>query len=68
MENPIINLFLTEIVFLTSQVLIKMTEDSIKIIKFSGKQEDYTYWAEKFLARASIKGYDEILEGTVEVA
>ena len=35
---------------------------SIKIIPFSGKKEDWDIWEEKFLARASRKGYRRITE------
>ena len=37
-------------------------ELSIKIIPFSRKKEDWDIWEEKFLARASRKGYRRIVE------
>ena len=39
-------------------------EKTIRILTFSGKKDDWNMWAEKFLAKASIKGFDEILDGT----
>ena len=43
-----------------------MTEDeekAIRIIQFNGKKEDWFMWADKFLAKATIRGYDKVLEG-----
>ena len=43
-----------------------MTEDGEKAIitlQFSGKKEDWLMWADKFLAKAIIGGYDKVLEG-----
>jgi transposase InsO family protein len=40
------------------------SEKSIKIIPFSGKQDDYYMWASKFQARAMFKGYLGLLTGT----
>ena len=43
-------------------------EKSIRILPFKGKDdEEYSMWSQKFLARASMKGYDGILEGSVKV-
>jgi len=42
-------------------------EKSLKVITFSGKQEDWKYWEIKFLARARRKGFREILEGTIPI-
>ena len=45
-----------------------MSEDcerAIRILQFSGKKEDWIMWTDKFLARATIRGYDEILMGTL---
>jgi hypothetical protein len=42
-----------------------MTEDNtkaIRIIPFSGKDEDWNRWSKTFLATATIKGYREILQ------
>ena len=37
-------------------------ERTIKVIAFSGKKEDFTdYWEDKFLARASRRGFQELL-------
>ena len=40
------------------------SEKTIRSLPFSGKQEDWRMWSRKFLARAELKGYQEILEGT----
>ena len=43
-----------------------MTEDgekAIRILQFNGKKEDWLMWADKFLAKATTRGYDEVLEG-----
>ena len=42
-----------------------MTEpgSSIKVIHFSGKKTDWAVWSEKFLARAKMRGYRDILPG-----
>lgn len=44
----------------------KMTDAvvSIKVIPFSGKAVDWPVWSEKFMARADVKGYLDILLGT----
>ena len=36
-------------------------ETSIKVVTFSGKKKDWPMWEEKFLARASHRGYKHIL-------
>ena len=37
-------------------------ERTITVIVFSGKKEDFTdYWEDKFLARASRRGFQELL-------
>ena len=41
------------------------TEKSIKILTFSGKKEDWTMWSDKFMAKASMKEYDGILDGSI---
>jgi len=38
-------------------------EKSLKVIAFSGKQDDWKFWEVKFLARARRKGFREILLG-----
>jgi hypothetical protein len=38
-----------------------------KVILFSGKKKDWTAWEEKFLAKANVKGYDDILLGKVMI-
>ena len=42
-------------------------EKTIRVQTFSGKTQDWNMWAEKFLAKASIRGYDAILDGTTTV-
>jgi len=42
-------------------------EKNLKVIVFSGKQEDWKFWEVKFLARARRKGFREILLGTVAI-
>ena len=42
-------------------------EKAIRILTFSGKKEDWMMWSDKFMAKAMMKGYDEILDGTVLV-
>ena len=56
----------------TGVKLIKMEDDqddfkSTKVIKFINRKEDWTEFALKFKAIADERGYDEILEGTVNV-
>jgi hypothetical protein len=42
----------------------KMSEESaVKLKPFSGKEEDWLFWAPMFLARADAKGYRGIAEG-----
>ena len=40
---------------------------SIKVIKFNNRKEDWTEFALKFKAIADERGYNEILDGTVNV-
>jgi len=35
-------------------------EKNLKVIAFSGKQDDWKFWEIKFLARARRKGFREI--------
>ncbi len=37
-------------------------EKSLRVIEFSGSQIDWEFWSAKFLARASSRGYCELLE------
>ena len=39
------------------------TEKAIRIIPFSGKEEDWRMWSRKFLARARLKEYKDVLTG-----
>ena len=39
----------------------KEGETRLTVVSFSGKQSDWTTWEEKFLARANMKGYKEVL-------
>ena len=43
------------------------SEKAIRILTFSGKKEDWMMWSDKFMAKAMMKGYDEVLDGTVIV-
>ena len=38
---------------------------AIRILTFSGKKEDWMMWSDKFMAKAMMKGSNEILDGTV---
>ena len=40
---------------------------SIALVPFSGKQEDWTFWSIKFLARSTICGYRGVLIGGIAV-
>jgi len=42
-------------------------EKNLKVVVFSGKQDDWKFWEVKFLARARRKGFKEILLGTVKI-
>ena len=44
-----------------------MTETSVKVIKFSGKRQDWIAWHVKHLARATKKGHREVLLGNVVI-
>lgn len=44
--------------------MIDLSEKSIRILTFGGKKEDWAMWSDKFLAKASMKGYDVILDGS----
>ena len=45
-----------------------MSEDSaVKLKPFSGKEEDWVFWAPIFMARADVKGYRGIAEGEDKV-
>ena len=41
----------------------KIEEKSIRVIEFSGKEDDWKYWSVKFLARANLRGFGELLIG-----
>ena len=45
----------------------KISEEAIRVIRFSGKEEDWPYWEEKFLSRARRKGFKEILLGKISI-
>ena len=36
-------------------------EKTIKVLQFSGKEEDWRMWSAKFMARANLRGFAEIL-------
>ncbi len=42
-------------------------EKNLKVIIFSGKQNEWKFWEVKLLARARCKGFKEILLGTVAI-
>ena len=42
-------------------------ESAVKLKPFSGKEDEWVYWAPMFLARADAKGYRGIAEGEDEV-
>ena len=44
--------------------MMQVDEKPIRVISFSGKQQDWTMWEEKFLARANKKGYKKLLVGS----
>ena len=44
-----------------------MAETSIKVIKFSGKRQDWIPWQVQHLARATRKWQREVLEGSVTI-
>ena len=37
-------------------------EKAIRIPQFSGKKDDWLIWANKFLSKATMRGYDEVME------
>ena len=45
----------------------KYVDKTLKLPRFSGKQEDWQIWSEKFLIRAKRKGYKDLLLGKVEI-
>ena len=42
-------------------------EKAIRILTFSGKKEDWVMWSDKFMAKSMMKGYNEVLDGTIIV-
>ena len=44
-----------------------MAETSVKVIKYSGKRQDWIPWMTQHLARATMRGHRGILDGTVLV-
>ena len=46
---------------------IEDDERSIRIVTFDGQEKNWFSWSRKFLARAVLKDYDEILDGTMVV-
>jgi gag-polypeptide of LTR copia-type len=42
-------------------------DTSIHVVVFSGKKEDWETWKEKFMVKASMRGYEEILLGEVGI-
>ena len=41
------------------------SEKAIRILEFSGKNEDWLMWVDKYMARDTIRGYNEIMMGSV---
>ena len=41
----------------------KIEERTIRVIEFSGKEDDWKYWSVKSLARADLRGFGELLTG-----
>ena len=39
---------------------------AIQVIVFSGEPEEWNYWEEKFLVRASKKGFKDVLTGIIQ--
>ena len=42
-------------------------DTSIRVVIFSGKREDWESWKEKFMVKAVIGGYEDVLNGDIEV-
>ena len=40
---------------------------SIKVLPWTGKDEDWPMWSKKFLLRGRKKGYKKIMDGTMKV-
>ena len=47
---------------------MQVDEKPIRVIVFNGKQQEWTVWEEKFLARANKKGYKKLLVNSDEIA
>ena len=45
----------------------KYMDKTLKLPRFSGKQEDWQIWSERFLIRAKRKGYKDLLTGKVKI-
>ena len=43
--------------------MIEDGEKAIRILQFNHKKKDCLMWADKFLAKTTMAGYDEVLEG-----
>ena len=46
---------------------MSMGEKSLRIIEFSGKKDDWKVWSQKWLARASMKGYKNVVIGKQKI-
>ena len=44
-----------------------ITEKTVRILGFDGHQENWYMWSRKFLAYARMKGYVDVVLGTVQV-
>ena len=45
----------------------EFTEKSIRILTFRQKNKDWTMWSDKFITKASMNGYDVILDGMIMI-
>src|SRR6056300_127745 len=45
----------------------KAEDKAIRVITFSGKQEEWSVWEAKFLAKANRKGFKKVLLGSEKV-
>ena len=43
------------------------TEKNVKILPFSGKKSEFSVWSEQYLARAFLKGWKKVVDGTEKI-
>ena len=46
---------------------MSMVEKNLRVIEFSGKKDDWKVWSRKWLARASMKGYKNVVIGKQKI-